>query len=117
MDAVAAAAPEATEAGRSKFFIFKADDDLLTFHLVGSKQARDRDHAIKLHFGNAPPLCVAVSEHAWKPRKPKIEHVIRGLADVEMPDGPPDKPEPGDAAEETPSGLSLVTDPEAEAGS
>lgn len=55
------------------FYVFKGSDDLMKWELVGSYQARDRDHAIRQQYpdwrdGLKFPV-VAVSEHAWQPRQ------------------------------------------------
>lgn len=81
-----AAPPAAVEAGRTTFYVFTASDDLLTFTFVGTQEANDRDQALRKQFGGHPPLSVAVSAHAWKPRKPRVEAVVRGLSDVGMPE-------------------------------
>lgn len=86
---------EAEDTG-TKFFVFTVTDDLRIYTLVGEQKARDRDHALTKHFGKAPPLSVAISEHAFAVKKPKVVPVVQGLVTVEMPDmnGPPIVDEP-----------------------
>lgn len=80
-------APEGTtEVGLTRFYVLTASEDLSTFTHVATVEAAGRDQAIRKHFGRVAPVCVAVSEHAWKVRRPKVERVVRGLDDVEMPD-------------------------------
>jgi hypothetical protein len=79
-------ATEPVPVGLTRFHVFTASDDLTTFVLVGTVSARDRDHALRVKFGKEPPLSVAVSEHAWKVRRPRIVPVVQGLEDVPMPE-------------------------------
>jgi len=73
----------------TRFFVLESDEHLTVWRFVGSREARDRDHALRLFYGKTPPpFCVAVSENAWKPRTPKIETIVTGLNTVEMPTEP-----------------------------
>jgi hypothetical protein len=77
----------------TRFFVLESDEHLTAWRFVGSREARDRDHALRLFYGKTPPpFCVAVSENAWKPRTPKVETVVTGLTTVAMP-SEPQKPE------------------------
>lgn len=70
----------------TRFYVFQPNETMMVWTYVGYQTVRDRDAALRAQFGKAVPVgAVAVSEHAWKPRKPKIEPVIRGLTDVAMP--------------------------------
>lgn len=74
----------------TRFFVLETDEHLTVWRFVGSREARDRDHALRLFYGKTPPpFCVAVSENAWKPRTPKVETIVTGLTTVEMPSSPP----------------------------
>ncbi len=77
--------PPDTANGTKKFYVLRASDDLLTFTLVGVQEANSRDQAIRKQFGKTPPVAVAVSENAFKVRKPKTVAVVRGLTDVPVP--------------------------------
>jgi len=79
----------------TRFYVLESDENLMVWRFVGSREARDRDHAIRLFYGKTPPpICVAVSENAWKPRTPKVETIVTGLNTVPMPSSPPsDEPE------------------------
>lgn len=90
--------PEPTTVGTTRFYVFRASDDLTVFTHVGTHEAANRDQAIRKQYGKTPPLCVAVSEHQWHVKKPNVVPVVRGLADVSMPEpGGPTQPDPEDS--------------------
>ena len=82
-------AASAAETTHTRFFVFESDEHLTVWRFVGVREARDRDHALRLFYGKTPPpFCVAVSENAWKPRTPRVETVVTGLNTVAMPGHP-----------------------------
>jgi hypothetical protein len=84
--------PEATSGGHTRFHVFTCSDDLVTLTRVGTVEARDRHHALRVQFGQNPPLAVAISETAFRPQKPKVVEVVRGTEDAMIP------PLPGEQA-------------------
>lgn len=84
----AATTPESDIGRPSRFVILETDADMTVWRFVGTEQASGRDQAIRKRYGKRPPTCVAVSEAAWRVRRPRVESVIRGLESVKMPDRP-----------------------------
>jgi hypothetical protein len=75
--------------GLTTFFVFTVNDDLTVYTLVKTVLARDRDHALRRAFGKEPPLSVAVSEHAFRVKRPRFVQVVDGMEDVQIPIGGP----------------------------